>query len=1407
MVKEGLFDINFISSNSSNENTNKTFDAIHTISAEVKTAEKEIDKLNYVNKKHHSDNNGFPINLQSKYDLSKVSIPLNNIYKTSGEALHKEYKNTIISMDDDILPDTSGFESTIRKQRKTIDELLVNNEELKKNLQASKDRIIQLEGENKRLTGEKQELENQLARNQELLRENEAELFRKLRDFLTRVGERTKGYRAEENALNLRREGDPYLRNLKNYLDVCSQILVRQIERNNQESEDDKREIEELKQQKVGLEQQIIVQRNQIAGLIADIDNNRRVFEIGREDDGRHIANLIEFIRQQEADYNALNVQLNAQQALVAQLQPQLVAVNQQNALLQAQNANIIAQRDALQVQLNASLFAIQALQNQIANFQVLVAGMLAGNVALQGQIAGLQGQINQLNLDHANDLLALQQLIEQKDAEIAQLDNDNIALQAQNAVKDADILALQAQNAVKDADILALQAQNAVKDADILALQAQNAVKDADIIALQAQVAVLQADNDAKDITIAQLNIDNGLKDADILALQQQNEQKDLRIAVLRAQNAGLRARNTAKDVTIAGLQAQIQRLRSQTVIKDIRINGLRIENDQKDNQLGVLATEIANLRAMVALRDADIVARDGVIAMRDADIVARDADIAIKDNRIERLEVQLDLAIESRDKNITRRKALGIQIYRLQNILTERRKTIEEKNTAIADLTQERDSALERNAELSAEVEAKDNIIIALKAENTSLKKRLKESNSLRERFRVMGNVLKREKRELLIESDRKDLQIRRLERRLNDNGQLNADLTRQLEALKEENERIKARLTQLDELLRQSDTQLKAKDTTIARLTAQLSTKDRINARLRKNLVKSKIKLKDLRGKNDDLQLRIHGTYQQLEDEKETNAQLQLENKEGKRQIEAEREENEQLNAQLKQLRDENANLQERIDATAEELKTEQRAKGQLQVENEDFKEQIEAKQREIKELNTQLGQINTERDTARQRIRELTDEIFTMNQSLTVKQGRIDQLDRNSLVLQERINDLQRQLEAKDEEIAQIRAEYNALALFRRRRIAYLSLALQNRIDFISELTKAFSKKLESDIHTLNVGSLKNSLFKVKFNPDSDRGLLTNVMSLQQSNIESKNLQSENDNLKREISKKDQYILNIIESIQKIEKDKDEKVEDMDDYRMLDTFDDELDAPPNYTGQNIPTDLEGIKAQIGRLRNRISQMISNVTFEEFKKEAGEKIQQQEDQILLLQKKIEEQRQSLQGRETDFAEIAGFTTMLSTQRVLTQHLRTLLWASEEANGKWKIENEELKLGIRILEQKNQASEEERKRSEEENRRLEQRNQASEEERKRSEEENRILTEAIKKQLDANDVLKKKNKALLIQLLHFQNQILYISTSKMATEEQMQERISELLQKNSELEQKEREYKETTERQLQKI
>ena len=57
MVKEGLFDINFISSNSSNENTNKTFDAIHTISAEVKTAEKEISKLNRVNKKHQDDNN------------------------------------------------------------------------------------------------------------------------------------------------------------------------------------------------------------------------------------------------------------------------------------------------------------------------------------------------------------------------------------------------------------------------------------------------------------------------------------------------------------------------------------------------------------------------------------------------------------------------------------------------------------------------------------------------------------------------------------------------------------------------------------------------------------------------------------------------------------------------------------------------------------------------------------------------------------------------------------------------------------------------------------------------------------------------------------------------------------------------------------------------------------------------------------------------------------------------------------------------------------------------------------------------------------------------------------------------------------------------------------------------------
>ena len=688
-----LFDINIVPKNNNNViDNNETFKAIKSISADVDKAEREINKLNP--SKHHHSNDKF--NLQSNYDLQNVSIPLNNIYTTSGKALHKT-PTTIIPIDDDILPDVSGFENTIRKQRKNIDELLANNEALKKDLQASKDRIAQLEGENKKLTGEKQELEQQLNRNKELLRENEAKLFRKLKDFLTRIANKT---RANINAVNLRREGSNYLDNLKNYLDVCSRILLDQIDRNNLESENDKKEIEELKRQKNLLNDQIIEQAQVINNLIIELDNTLEQYEESKERDGYQISHLINFIREQEANYNALNQRLIAEEARADQLTLQLANADDQNALLQVDKFVIINERDALEAQLISKLSEIDDLQLYNDIFLTQIDNLNDDKRILQNQLNGLIFQVGQLG----TDLVNLRQQSDLKDDML-------VAMQREIDLKDDRITTLFAR-------IATLYAELALKNNYIRLLQEEyeklktfSENQTLDNNRMQELITIL--DNlRVVDYRISQETInrlDNALQ-ASQISVRERDLTIKVKETVIRLQKIQLEE----NDNTIVELERQI---------KDLTEKNIRLENRRipaLNDQVIMLFARIRNLNERIKLLQGIIDERDKTIsetkeqlgrvnrekneAMRIIHILNRQ--VEDKNNTIDRLNIKN----RSLEKSLAVSNAIRSKFNRQKNTLQEENnrliRIIYDRDTRIERLIKQRDDIDSKNERLNAEI-----------------------------------------------------------------------------------------------------------------------------------------------------------------------------------------------------------------------------------------------------------------------------------------------------------------------------------------------------------------------------------------------------------------------------------------------------------------------------------------------------------------------------------------------------------------------------------------------------------------------------------------------------------------------------------------------------------------------------
>jgi chromosome segregation ATPase len=767
MVKEGLFDINFVSSNS-NEPPNKTVDAVNTIYTEVNKARAEIDKLNYVN--NNENKNNFNINLTSHHDLSNVIVPLHNIYSVSSNVLgNPNTRGSMIDLDN-TPNDTSIFEEALRKQRKNINELLTTNEDLKRDLNASKTKIKELEKENIELKEEKRELEKKLNISEALLKQNEDELFKKLKSFLTQIGDKTKGYSERLKSGELLHDGKKYLDDLNSYMDVCFKILMNQIDANNDEIAKDKKEIEELKKERIELKKRLEEQRTHIDKLVLDLESYKKKCEQGRNDFHENIKFLMEQINQQEENYELLNTQLDTEKKSNQALNEQIALLNVRDAEKDARINALIAERAELQTRLYERTESANTYFMENNQLKIRIDELQRDNDILNAQKAQLETNIQDneleigiLNIQLEAKVIEVNDLKQQLEAK----EQNNMELNANSLLQRDEKNRLDAQLVRKDVEIEHLLDQ---KNIEIEELRQTITTKNRSLLMLRgmeghlirqleekvqekkAQEELLNertAERDqgtaerlglnnalnAKDTEIAELKIELAVSANSIVDLHEENEAlvQQLNIAhdqnllisaeinQLRNENVRQRASLFAKEEENRRLNIENRKIRKELQNKTKEYEDAKETIDRNKQYIATLFTTITAIN--VSFSEEEIKARQDEISQLKNQLSDQNKAVLEQEKTIKNLE-------RSKKAQDTRIKNLKFTIEGLNYEISRRNERLIEKENEkksmqlIIDKKYQRIGELEEFKELqNTTAEEKDQRIGELEREFTEL------------------------------------------------------------------------------------------------------------------------------------------------------------------------------------------------------------------------------------------------------------------------------------------------------------------------------------------------------------------------------------------------------------------------------------------------------------------------------------------------------------------------------------------------------------------------------------------------------------------------------------------------------------------------------------------------------------
>ena len=683
MGKE-LFNTELPSQNyNGNINTNETFKAINTISSEVNKAQVEINKLDIIKRNNYTDD-GFNINLTSQHDLSNVNIPLNNIYTISRKALDIKPYYINNNIDDDV-PDTSSFEDTIIKQRKNIDELISNNEDLKKELKVRQERIERLETDNKTLSSEKEVLEKQLLTSQQLLKQNEDDLFIKLKKFLTQIGDKTKGYKESLKKGELLRDGKKYVNDLNYYLDICFKILMDQIDINNGEIENDKKEIEDLKRERLELRENLDNQRKHLDKLIIDLESYKKKYEQGRVDFDENIKFLMAHINEQEASYNLLNEQLAVQQRTNLDLTEQIRLLNEQDAEKTARITDLIRERTDLQDKLTARTGLMidyfeenMELKRQIEELKHDNDTLTAEKIQLEAVIFDNQTEIDILNIQvemKVDEVAGLQAQLEAKD-------NRYTVLQILVETKNTEIGELKTIIATKNNDLRLLRDNRNNLNRQLEEKAEELRIKDVLIL-----VRTAERDNErrerlrltdminAKDVEIEYYKESLRLNGIAYNHLTEQNEILNQQLAQSLLQNQEI---TLEKDQ----LSAYCSILRARLNVENRKYRYLKFKKNEISKNLQMANTEIKKQEKVIENLQNEIAQKDKLLAVLLTSLTVAQASASQEEINKLKLEIkslQDNLKKETRNLNKNKR---GIGYLRGE---------LERRGAKIADLDNE--------------------------------------------------------------------------------------------------------------------------------------------------------------------------------------------------------------------------------------------------------------------------------------------------------------------------------------------------------------------------------------------------------------------------------------------------------------------------------------------------------------------------------------------------------------------------------------------------------------------------------------------------------------------------------------------------------------------------------------------